>query len=64
MTHLTRDVLIKSIVAEEVRELKGDNYLTALKNLYHKWEHVSSDDLCARYNEIQKTHISTEELKP
>lgn len=64
MTHLTRDVLIKSIVAEEVRELKGEGYLTALRNLYHRWEHVSSDELCSRYNEIQKTNITKEELNP
>ena len=64
MTHLTRDVLVKSIVAEEVRDMKGDGYLEALKNLYHKWEHVSSDELCTRYNEIKETHITNEHLKP
>jgi hypothetical protein len=64
MTNLTREVLVKLIVAEEIRDMKGDSYIEALKRLYHKWEHVSSDDLCTRYNDIQKTNITKEQLNP
>jgi hypothetical protein len=64
MTNLTREVLVKLIVAEEIRDMKGDSYIEALKHLYHKWEHVSSDELCTRYNDIQKTNITKEQLKP
>ena len=39
MTNLTRDVLIKTIVAEEMKECDGNDYTKQLKNVYHKWEH-------------------------
>jgi len=64
MTHLTRDVLIKSIVAEEMRFSDGDDYLKSLKDAYHKWEHQSSDDLCRKFNSIKHTTISVEQLEP
>ena len=64
MTHLTRDVLIKSIVAEEMRSSDGNDYVQSLKDAYHKWEHQSSDDLCRKFNSIKHTTISVEQLKP
>jgi len=64
MTHLTRDVLIKSIVAEEMRSSDGNDYLQSLKDAYHRWEHQSSDDLCRKFNSIKHTTISVEQLEP
>jgi len=64
MTHLTRDVLIKSIVAEEMRSSDGNDYVQSLKNAYHRWEHQSSDDLCRKFNSIKHTTISVEQLEP
>ena len=55
MTHLTRDVLIKAIVAEEMKGFNGEDYFKSLKDAYHKWEHQSSDVLCNQYNSIKKT---------
>jgi len=64
MTHLTRDVLIKSIVAEEMRSSDGNDYVKSLKDAYHRWEHQSSDDLCRKFNSIKHTTISVEQLEP
>jgi len=64
MTHLTRDVLIKSIVAEEMRSSDGNDYVQSLKDAYHRWEHQSSDDLCRKFNSIKHTTISVEQLQP
>ena len=64
MTHLTRDVLIKTIVAEEMVGCGGTDYVKSLKSAYHKWEHESSETLCKKYNQIQKTNISVEILAP
>ena len=64
MTHLTRDVLIKTIVAEEMRSSDGNDYVQSLKDAYHKWEHQSSDDLCRKFNSIKHTTISVEQLEP
>ena len=64
MTHLTRDVLIKSIVAEEMRSSNGNDYVQSLKDAYHKWEHQESDVLCKKYNQINHTNISVEILDP
>ena len=64
MTHLTRDVLIKKIVADEMVGLGGTDYVQNLKSAYHKWEHESSDSLCKKYNQIQNTNISVEILEP
>ena len=64
MTHLTRDVLIKTIVAEEMVGCGGTDYVQNLKSAYHKWEHESSDSLCKKYNQIQKANISVEILEP
>ena len=64
MTHLTRDVLIKTIVAEEMRSSNGNDYVQSLKDAYHKWEHQSSDDLCKKFNSLKHTTISVEQLEP
>jgi len=64
MTHLTRDVLIKTIVAEEMRSSNGNDYVQSLKDAYHKWEHQSSDDLCKKFNSLKHTKISVEQLEP
>ena len=64
MTHLTRDVLIKTIVADEMIGLGGTEYIQNLKSAYHKWEHESSDSLCRKYNQIQNANISVEILEP
>ena len=64
MTHLTRDVLIKKIVADEMVGLGGTDYIQNLKSAYHKWEHESSDSLCKKYNKIQNANISVEILDP
>ena len=64
MTHLTRDVLVKAIVAEEMRSLNGNDYIQSLKDAYHRWEHQSSDDLCRKFNSIKHTTISVEQLEP
>tara|TARA_A100001201_G_scaffold43098_3_gene43891 strand:- start:187 stop:381 length:195 start_codon:yes stop_codon:yes gene_type:complete len=64
MTHLTRDVLVKAIVAEEMRSLTGNDYIQSLKDAYHKWGHQSSDDLCRKFNTLKKTNISVEQLEP
>ena len=64
MTHLTRDVLIKKIVANEMVGYGGTDYIQALKDAYHKWEHQASDVLCQKYNQINQTNISVEILEP
>jgi len=64
MTHLTRDVLIKKIVAKEMVGCGGTDYIQSLKNAFHKWEHESSDVLCKKYNQINHTNISVEILDP
>ena len=64
MTHLTRDVLVKAIVAEEMRSLDSDDYIQSLKDAYHKWGHQGSDVLCQKYNQINHTNISVEILDP
>ena len=64
MTHLTRDVLIKTIVAKEMVGLGGTDYLQNLKSAYHKWEHQGSDVLCQKYNQINRTNITVETLDP
>tara|TARA_B100000900_G_scaffold356580_1_gene326441 strand:+ start:206 stop:400 length:195 start_codon:yes stop_codon:yes gene_type:complete len=64
MTHLTRDVLIKKIVANEMVGCGGTDYLQSLKDAYHKWEHQGSDALCQKYNQINSTNITVEILEP
>jgi len=64
MAPLTRDVLIKTIVAAEVTSTDGNNYIQNLKNAYHFWEHESSDSLCKKYNSIRQTNLTLEMLEP
>ena len=64
MTHLTRDVLIKTIVADEMVGCGGTDYVKSLKSAYHRWEHESSESLCKKYNRIKNTHITVETLDP
>ena len=64
MTHLTRDVLVKTIVAEEMMGINGEDYTKQLKELKHKWEHSSSEELCKRYNQIQNSNITVDTLNP
>ena len=64
MTQLTRDVLVKTIVAEEMMGISGEDYTKQLKELKHKWEHSSSEELCKRYNQIQNSNITVDTLNP
>ena len=64
MTHLTRDVLVKTIVSQEMMDISGEDYTKQLKDLKHKWEHASSEDLCKRYNQIQNANITVDTLNP
>ena len=64
MTNLTRDVLIKTIVADEMRKIDGSDYTKQLKTVYHKWEHQSSEELCKQYNKIVDANLTVEALNP
>jgi hypothetical protein len=64
MTHLTRDVLVKTIVAEEMIGIGGEDYTKQLKETKHKWEHASSEELCRKYNQLKYTNITVEILSP
>ena len=64
MTHLTRDVLIKKIVANEMIGYGGTDYLQSLKDAYHKWEHESSFVLCQKFNQLEHTNITVDLLQP
>lgn len=64
MTNLTRDVLIKTIVSEEMQEANGNDYTKLLKELKHKWEHASSEELCKRYNQFNIVQVTVEQLNP
>jgi hypothetical protein len=58
----TREILIKSVVAEEMRSFDGNEYTERLKNTYHKWEHASSYDLCKRYGELTSVQLTVDAL--
>ena len=64
----TRDMLVKSIVANRMSDVEpsDDNqkYVSQLKDLYHNWEHVSSEELILMYNKIQKTAITKSQQTP
>ena len=64
MSTLTREVLIKTIVANEMKEHDGSDYTQQLKSIYHKWEHQSSDALCQKFNQIEKSNVTVDILKP
>jgi len=42
----------------------NEKYVSQLKDLYRKWEHVSSEELILMYNKIQKTAITLSQLTP
>jgi len=63
MSNLTRDVLIKTVVAEEMKSCDGFDYTEKLKTKYRYWEHASSQDLCIKFNQINKTNITVEALQ-
>jgi hypothetical protein len=64
MTSLTRDILIKTIVAEEMKMCDSSDYREQLQKTYHKWEHESSNVLCQKFNQIEKSNITVDILKP
>ena len=64
MSNLTRDVLIKTIVAREMQEQQHSDYTQKLKTIYHKWEHESSIVLCQKFNQLQHTNITVDLLQP
>ena len=64
MSNLTRDLLIKTIVATEMQKYDSSDYTQQLKKTYHKWEHESSSVLCQKFNQIQQTNITVDLLKP
>jgi len=62
--NLTRNVLIKTIVSNEMFGIDGEEYTKQLKEIKLKWEHASSEELCRRYNQINHTNITVELLAP
>jgi hypothetical protein len=65
MSNLTRDVLVKTIVANEMQHYdNGSDYTKKLKSVYHKWEHESSIVLCEKFNQINNTNINVDILEP
>ena len=64
MSNLTRDSLIKTIVAKEMQTCDSSDYTQILKKSYHKWEHESSAVLCQKFNQIQHTNITVDLLIP
>jgi len=63
MSTLTRDLLIKTIVANEMKNCNGTDYTQQLKSIYHKWEHQSSDVLCKKFNKIENSNVTVDILK-
>ena len=61
---LTRNELIKVVVADAMLYCESPDYSKELKKMYHKWEHASSEDLCTEYNRIQKCNLSVDILYP
>ena len=64
MSNITRDVLIKTIVADKMKSCDGFDYTKQLKTLYHIWGHASSEDLCKVYNQINSTQLTVDTLAP
>ena len=64
MSNLTRDVLIKTIVADKMKSCDGSDYTETLKSMYHVWEHASSEELCRVYNQITSTNLTVDLLTP
>ncbi len=63
MASLTRDILIKTIVAEEMKLCDSLDYKEQLQKTYHKWEHESSKKLCQKFNKIEKTKNTSKHTK-
>jgi len=61
---LTRNELIKVVVADAMVHCESPDYSEKLKKMYHKWEHASSQDLCNEYNKIRKCNLSVDLLYP
>lgn len=61
---LTRNELIKVVVADAMVDCESPNYSETLKKMYHKWEHASSEDLCNQYNRIRNCSVSVDLLYP
>lgn len=61
---LTRNELIKVVVADAMVDCESPNYSETLKKMYHRWEHASSEDLCNQYNRIKKCSVSVDILYP
>lgn len=61
---LTRNELIKVVVADAMVHSKPTDYSQTLKKMYHKWEHASSEDLCNEYNRINNCSLSVDLLYP
>ena len=65
MSNITRDILIKIIVADKMKLFSGgDDYAKQLKSLYHMWSHVSSEELCKVYNKITSEQLTVDSLLP
>ena len=64
MSNITRDVLIKAIVADKMKSCDGIDYTQTLKSLYHEWGHASSQELCDVYNKIRSTNLTVDVLVP
>jgi hypothetical protein len=70
MQKITRESLIKSIIAKKIINYSGDiylnieNYKKHLNELYHYWEHRSSQELCEEYNKLESKNITLEDLIP
>ena len=62
MSNLTRELLIKTIVAEDMKNCDGGEYTKTLKINYEYWESMTSEDLCNRYNKISKTNVNVDDL--
>ena len=64
MVNLTREVLIKTIVADEMNSKDGLDYKQQLKNCYQKWENKPTEQLCKQYNKILHTNLTTDKISP
>ena len=64
MASLTRDILIKTIVAEEMKLCDSSDYKEQLRKTYHKWENESSEELCIQYNRILNTNFTVDVIDP
>ncbi len=47
-----------------MKSSNGIDYTKELKNVYHKWEHESSEILCKQYNKIVDSNLTVDSLSP